>query len=106
MRVQGDEMPSQAWLPLRGSCQRRPKTLFGLFRQGLAQPGRDRKAIPAPMDGWQVSQGCRAIPSLPEEIDEVLRDIVTHPQELDKDLGFPDIQIMQVDAGRAPHQWN
>lgn len=76
---------------------------LGLFSQSLRNSVGRVESAHTSMDSIFVSEGRGGVFSLPEQIYEILGLIVAVIQELFEGLGFPRIEVSEVDSGDSPH---
>ena len=79
--------------------------LLGLFGKRLPEPGGDSKAFRGSVDCGKVCQAGRCVPSLPEEIDEVLGHVVAEQQKRNELIGLACVEVVEKNTARPAHGW-
>ena len=103
--VERNHPASQAWLGLSIFFHLAANDFFGLLGKGLSQARCQTKVISPPMCGCQISQRCRKVLTLPEQINKILGGIMASVQKLLVNLRFAGIEIIQENARGTAHHF-
>ena len=80
-----------------------PDRLFGLFGKRLRQSRGDSEPFAAFVDSLEISKNRRPISPLPEEINEILGNVMGKMEKLRDQGSLTRIKIIEVDPGGSPH---
>jgi hypothetical protein len=98
--VESDSVATNAGFALPPAAA---KDLFGLFGERLGEARRYSEAVASPMNGRKIRELGGEVPSLPEEIDEVLKPVMAESEERDERSNLPRIKIVQKYTTGPPH---